>query len=642
MAGFIDYEADETPEQRRLRLLSEMGSPFLGRQSEESLGTIDSGGAFGAMPQGFSPQPDTTSSLLGAPWMDPGQMPRTADAPWREPGAWTDPGERPGGSGRDYSDPPPRLGNLFSQPGEPAAPELNGVLFNGTRSEAGRGVLAQETPSAALPSGPIASPDDVNVRGANGQDRSNAPRSPDSPQTAAPISLPSMAGGLGSGPAAAYTSAPPRVGAGPEAPPMPGAAPTASASTAAPGSQSPLPQPQAAAAADGLSRKPGSPAAMNWLAENADLFIALGAGLLSGKNIGEGIIQGLRLSNEQKSTSAKQKLLDEKNQAENLKKAASAALLQKAFGMPADMAIASSENADLVRRAGQILYPDPTSPDWVREKDENGTDVLRNTKTGDIKAAPKAEKDEPPARPLTAQEKQQWNIPADDTRPYALTPGKAPVLIGGQQPFQSPAQAALTAEATARVSAGTEQATKLSANRLQAQTNLSLANQTEKLLNAIEPGAITGATAQLREKFGLNLDANGGKVQALQAALERLANDQHKVGTGAVSDADLRSFQKQVPSLYGTREGNQLIMDTIKGVAEYNDKATELAAQWRGNKISLDQFNDRIEKLPNPMENFQRYQSQREQAAQTSAPAAAPATAAPRRIRVDAQGNILR
>jgi hypothetical protein len=109
-----------------------------------------------------------------------------------------------------------------------------------------------------------------------------------------------------------------------------------------------------------------------------------------------------------------------------------------------------------------------------------------------------------------------------------------------------------------------------------------------------------------------------------------------------VSDADLRSFQKQVPSLYGTREGNQLIMDTIKGVAEYNDQATELAAQWRGNKISLDQFNDRIEKLPNPMENFQRYQSQREQAAQTSAPAAAPATAAPRRIRVDAQGNILR
>jgi hypothetical protein len=148
MAEFIDYETDETPEQRRLRLLSEMGSPFLGRQSEAGLGTIDSGGAFGAMPQGFNPQPDTTSSLLGAPWMDPGQTPRTADAHWRGPGAWTDPGERPGGSGRDYADPPPRLGNLFSQPGEPAAPELNGVLFNGTRSEAGRGVLAQETPAA--------------------------------------------------------------------------------------------------------------------------------------------------------------------------------------------------------------------------------------------------------------------------------------------------------------------------------------------------------------------------------------------------------------------------------------------------------------------------------------------------------------
>jgi hypothetical protein len=152
-----------------------------------------------------------------------------------------------------------------------------------------------------------------------------------------------------------------------------------------------------------------------------------------------------------------------------------------------------------------------------------------------------------------------------------------------------------------------------------------LARYTEQLLNAVEPGAVTGATAQLREKFGLNLDANGGKVQALQASLERLANDQHKVGTGAVSDADLRSFQKQVPSLFGTKEGNQLIMDTIKGVAEYNDKATEAAAQWRAGKINLDQFNERIEKLPNPMDNFTRYQAER---GATSAPAAA-APAAP-------------
>jgi hypothetical protein len=601
--GYMDYETDETPEERRMRLLAEMGSPFLGNRRDADLGTVDSGGVFGMGPQGFQIQPDAPG--LGAAWLDPGQ--------------------RAGGSGVAYQDPPrtapgasdmpveqaPRLGNYFSKPGEPPAPEHDGILYNGTRSPAGRDVLAKETPTAAIPAGPIASPDDINVQGANNQDRTNAPRSADAPKTAAPAGLPTMAGALGTGPAGAFAATPPRVGAsGAETPAAPAV----------------LSQPQAAAAADGLSRKPGSPAAMTWLQDNADLFIALGAGLLSGKNIGEGIIQGLHLANEQKSTSAKQKLLDEKNQAENLKRASHAAALMKAFPgqFTAETALAQSEDGDLVKRAQQILYPDPTSPDWVREKDANGTDVLRNTKTGDMKAAPKAETPDLPARPLTPQEKAQWNIPADDTRPYAVTPGKAPVLIGGQSPFQSPAQAAQTAEATARVSAGTDQATKLAANRLQAQTNLSLAQYTEKLLNEVEPGAITAATAQLREKFGLNADANGGKVQALQAALERLANDQHKVGTGAVSDADLRSFQKQVPSLFGTKEGNQLIMDTIKGVAEYNDKATEAAARWRAGKINLEQFNNELEALPNPMDNFNRYQAAR---AAASAPSAATSAA---------------
>jgi hypothetical protein len=606
--GYMDYETDETPEERRMRLLAEMGSPFLGNRPDADSGTIDSGGMFGFMPQGYNPQPDAPG--LGAAWLDPGQ---TRD-----------------GSGVAYQDPPPRLGNLFAKPGEPPAPEHDGLLYNGTRSPAGRGVLARETPAVAIPEGPIASPADINVEGANNQDRTNAPRQADAPKTAAPISLPSLAGGLGTGLAANYASmAPQNAGPGTRmgATPVPAGAGESDSTPASGKPAPPLPQPQVAAVADGLSRKPGSPEAMNWLSENADLFIALGAGLLSGRNIGSGIIEGLRLANEQKTTSAKQKLLDEKNQAENLKRASHAAALMKAFPgqFTAETALAQSEDGDLVKRAQQILYPDPTSPDWVREKDANGTEILRNTKTGDMKAAPKAETPDLPARPLTPQEKAQWNIPADDTRPYAVTPGKAPTLIGGQSPFQSPAQAAQTAEATARVSAGTDQATKLASNRLQAQTNMSLARYTEQLLNAVEPGAVTGATAQLREKFGLNLDANGGKVQALQASLEHLANDQHKVGTGAVSDADLRSFQKQVPSLFGTKEGNQLIMDTIKGVAEYNDKATEAAAQWRAGKINLDQFNERIEKLPNPMDNFTRYQAER---GATSAPAAA-APAAP-------------
>jgi hypothetical protein len=405
--GYMDYETDETPEERRMRLLAEMGSPFLGNRRDADLGTVDSGGVFGMGPQGFQIQPDAPG--LGAAWLDPGQ--------------------RAGGSGVAYQDPPrtapgasdmpveqaPRLGNYFSKPGEPPAPEHDGILYNGTRSPAGRDVLAKETPTAAIPAGPIASPDDINVQGANNQDRTNAPRSADAPKTAAPAGLPTMAGALGTGPAGAFAATPPRVGAaGAETPSAPAV----------------LSQPQAAAAADGLSRKPGSPAAMTWLQDNADLFIALGAGLLSGKNMGEGIIQGLRLANEQKTTSAKQKLEAEKNQAEQLKKASHAAVLQKAFGMTPEMAIASADDADLVKRAQQQVFPDPKDPAWQRTTLPNGQVILQNKETGDQKAAPGEEAGAD--RPLTdPAERAKWGIQPDDKKAYTIRGNEAPKVIGG-------------------------------------------------------------------------------------------------------------------------------------------------------------------------------------------------------------------
>jgi len=417
--GYFDDETLMTPEERRMRLLAEMGSPYLNPSPGADLGITPVGPA-GMMPQGGlmavgSPVGGNESRpelAMGAPWMDPGQT--------------------PGGSGRDYTEPPPRLGNLFRKPGEPQAPEQDGILFNGTRSPAGRDVLAQETPTAAIPSGPIASPADINVQGANNQDRSNAPRSPDMPKT---MGLPSFAGGLGNGPAAAYASAP-RVGAGvqaaspPASAPTPGAAVPTATATAAPGGQSSLPQPVAAAAADGLSRKPGSPAAMNWLSENADLLIGLGAGLLSGKNIGEGIIAGLKMANENKATSAKQKLEAEKNMAENLKRAAGAAALQKAFGMSSDLALANSENADLVKRANTILFPDPKDPSWERTTLPNGQVILQNKETGDQKAAPG--EDGGADRPLTdPAERAKWGIQPDDKKAYTIRGNEAPKVIGG-------------------------------------------------------------------------------------------------------------------------------------------------------------------------------------------------------------------
>jgi hypothetical protein len=552
--GYIDYESDETPEDRRMRLLAEMGSPYLGSRRDADLGTVDSGGMFGFMPQGYNPQPDAPGlSMLGSPYLDPGQASGGSGAPWLDPGQrvpgsyrdpgsdYVDPGTVQGGSGTPYTDPPPRLGNLFAKPQEPAAPEQDGILFNGTRSPAGRGVLAQETPDAAIPSGPIASPADVNLQGANGQDRSNAPRSPDAPQTAAPMGLPSMAGGIG-GSAAAYAARTPQPGAAPSAAGDDEEDAPAGKTPAAKTPASPsLPQPQAAAAADGLSRKPGSPAAMTWLQDNADLFIAIGAGLLSGKNMGEGIIQGLRLANESKTTNAKLKLEAEKNQAENLRRAAHAFVVQKAFpNMSPELAIASTDDADLVKRAQQIVYPDPESADWVRTTDANGTEILRNKKTGDEKPAPKAEKAAAKMRPAIAAD-----LPAgqDPARFQVNTETNRVEQIGGTEPKLTPDEEAAKEARKLKISGGASQLNELVKGRLDAQTGSSLADYAQELLSGIEPGLKTSLLQKAAE-YGLPLDKNADKVQAAQAVLRRMAALQRTAG-GDQSNYELQALEAQ-------------------------------------------------------------------------------------------------
>jgi hypothetical protein len=629
--GYIDYESDETPEERRMRLLAEMGSPFLGARRDADLGTVDSGGMFGLMPQGFSPQPDQLGlSMLGSPYLDPGQRVASDNPPWVDPGQrvpgsyrdpgsdYVDPGTVRGGSGRDYTEPPPRLGNLFSKPQEPPAPEQDGILFNGTRSPAGRGVLAQETPDAAIPSGPIASPPGVNVTGANGQDRSNAPRSPDTPQTAAPIGLPSMAGGLGAGSAGGYAAGRPRVAAAP----APSAATGAAEDTAPakPSAAPTLPQPQAAAAADGLSRKPGSPQAMTWLQDNADLFIALGAGLLSGKNIGEGIIQGLRLANEQKTTSAKQKLLDEKNQAENLKRAAHAATLQKAFGMSPDVAIASADDADLVKRAQQQVFPDPKDPAWQRSTLPDGTPILENKDTGDRKLDVTAPKGVAKMRPATAAD-----LPAgqDPARFQVNTETNRVEPISGTEPKLSPQEEADKKARELKITGGGTRLNKLAEGRIEAQTASSMADYAQELLSGIEPGLKTGALAKAAQ-FGIHLDKNADKVQAAQAVLRRMAALQRTAG-GDQSNYELQALEAQVPSLIGTKEGNQAILDTMKSQAKYLDDASRIAAEYQtSSSMTQEDALRRIGELPDPFTRMKQYAKERDAAA---APAANPGAA---------------
>src|SRR5215213_967969 len=644
--GYVDYETGETPEERRMRLLAEMGSPFLGTRPDADLSTstIDSGGISGFAPQGFNPQPVPESirgpsSLTGlgaSPYMDPGQM--------------------RGGSGRDYVDPPltndlvqrgpsrlgpdptndlvqrgqttgnpaemlqpldqaPRLGNYFSKPREPSAPEMDGVLFNGTRSMPGRDVLARETPSAAIPSGPIASPPGVNVTGANGQDRSNAPRPPDAPKTIAPVA-----------PAAAAPATPP--------------------APAAPG----LAQPQAAAIADGLSRKPGSPAATNWLAENADLFIAIGAGLLSGRNMGEVIIHGLKAANDAKATNAKIKAQEEANIAENLKKSAHANILLKAYpGMTPGQAIAMAEDSDLVKRAQQQVFPDPkdtsdqgraiTTPEEKAAAGIRPDDPLNYWQMPGKRPEPIGSPPEAVERPLTdPAERAKWQIDPNDKRPYSIKGNEAPKVLGG-------------AGQTINVNTGQDKLVEIAAKQFEG--HIGAVDNARKTLEATAAmrdqlnapgGVITGAAAgdrlalqKVASLFGVADPSAITNTESLKAAAGPLVLATVKsLGSGSgISNAD-REFAEKIAG------GNISLDETsIRRLIDIQERAAT-ASMARSQRViqQLIQTNPNLVNLA-PLITAPPPENRPPAASQSAPPAPAPgAPGAPKkRVRVDANFN---
>jgi hypothetical protein len=379
---------------------------------------------------------------------------------------------------------------------------------------------------------------------------------------------------------------------------------------------------------------------MAWLKENADLFIGLGAGLLSGKNIGEGILHGLKMANESKVANAKERALLQKNQAAQLQTATFAAMAKQAYGdkITNDQAIVIAQNPTMMNEVFKTQFP---SEQWQQQGGESGQPgFLKNVRTGDIKADPSRPGPDAATKEMkdlvTLEERRAHNIPDTDKGLYKWSKETGTQAVGQAKMYPSPEEAASTAERTARISGATGSLNKLADQRLQTQGQIGMLNRLDELLGQIDTGAKTQALENFRKSTGIALDKNADKVQAASAAAEKIALGLHESGTGTITDRDMESFRQQIPSLMGSPEGNKLVSDTLRGVAEHHRDAAEIASQWRAGKISLDKAQEALGSLKDPFERMREYQAARQPAA--PAAGAAPA-AAPRRIRVDRLGN---
>ena len=153
--------------------------------------------------------------------------------------------------------------------------------------------------------------------------------------------------------------------------------------------------------------------------------------------------------------------------------------------------------------------------------------------------------------------------------------------------------------------AGKEAATQLSAITNQGTTasrSLTELENLETLLANVE----TGGTAAVKEYLGgLGIATEGlGDIQAVNAAISRLVPQQRPPGSGTMSDADLVLFRKSLPSIINQPGGNQLIVETIRAINEYDVAASIIAGQALDLEITPAEARKRLRELPNPLADF--------------------------------------
>ena len=116
----------------------------------------------------------------------------------------------------------------------------------------------------------------------------------------------------------------------------------------------------------------------------------------------------------------------------------------------------------------------------------------------------------------------------------------------------------------------------------------------------------TGMTANLKQiagNFGIPT-AGLNEIQAASALINSLVPAQRPPGSGPMSDADLDLFKKSLPRIINQPGGNQIILNTMRGIAQYDAMGSDIVQRFRAGTISkVDAFkelNNRQHPLPIP------------------------------------------
>lgn len=127
-------------------------------------------------------------------------------------------------------------------------------------------------------------------------------------------------------------------------------------------------------------------------------------------------------------------------------------------------------------------------------------------------------------------------------------------------------------------------------------------NRLENILSNAPQGGIA-ALKQAAGEYGINTEGLSD-IQAAQALINELVPQQRQPGSGPMSDADLALFKQSLPRIINQEGGNALIVQTMRGVTDYQIKMGEIADAVADRSMNPTEGRAAIRNLANPLDAY--------------------------------------
>lgn len=178
---------------------------------------------------------------------------------------------------------------------------------------------------------------------------------------------------------------------------------------------------------------------------------------------------------------------------------------------------------------------------------------------------------------------------------FMLSGGKGPLVnvdVGNGEKFDSK-----FAESDASALAAVSEA------GLSAQRNIARIDRLGELLSSVPTGAQANFK-QIAANYGLSLGDDVNNIQAAQALINALVPEQRPPGSGPMSDADLELFKQSLPRIINQPGANALIINTMRGIAEYDAQGADIVQRLRRGEINRAEAFEALKSRRNPLEGL--------------------------------------